>query len=235
MIDTPWAGFIADFPDDVVWGGPGQMEIAGGRNVAVALIEILAGLGCQASAPEYVGVKGWEFEIYYKEHRFWCQVTSFHPAFYLLFEDPAITRGTRAKNAAAYAEIWQKLADALDKDPRFQGIEWRSKADGPPEPEEIGDARVRDKIVAAHPEPLEPSLRPELRPKGATGFLALLFLAAIFGCVFGIATTIAGVIRLVVKGMDDGGSGIATSVGIFCLSALVLWALYREPKRGPKA
>ncbi len=235
MTDTPWAGFIADFPDDIVWGSPGQMEITGGRNVAVALGEILTELGCQASALEYAGLKGWEFEVYYEGHRFWCQVTSFHPAFHLLFEDPAIAHATRTKNAAAYAEIWQKFAGALDQDSRFQYVEWRSMEDGPPEPEEIGDTRTREEIVVALPEPLEPSLRPERRPARGAVFRPVLFIAAILGCLFGVATTIGGVIHVVVWGASAGGDGIATSVCIFCLSALVLWALYREPRRGPKA
>lgn len=235
MTVKPWAGFIADFPDDTVWGGPGQMEITGGRNVAVAIGEILSGLGCRVSEPEYAGLKGWEFALYFGRHRFWCQVTSFHPAFYLLFEDPAIARGAGAENADAYGGIWRKLADALDRDPRFQCIEWRSIEDGPPEPETIGDAKTRERIATTLPEPLEASLRPEPLPARGSGFKGVLFLAALGGCLFGIITMAIGVIRIIVRAAGASGDEIATSAEIFSLSAFVLWLLYREPKRRPKA
>ena len=110
MTVKPWAGFIADFPDDQV-ETERDIEVFGGRNVAVAIGEILTGLGCKVSSPDYAEVKGWEFDFYDEaDRRFWCQVTSFHPAFWLLFEDPALTRETKAKNATAYAEMWRKLA-----------------------------------------------------------------------------------------------------------------------------
>jgi hypothetical protein len=141
-----------------------------------------------------------------------------------------VTRGTRAKNAAAYAEIWQKLADSLGEDTRFQSIDWRSREEGPPEPDEIGDAGRREEIAAKPPEPLDPS---QAEPGPDAGFRGFLFLAAIFGCLIGIAATIAGVIRVIVRGPAAGAEGIAVSVGVFSLSALVLWALYREPKRKP--
>jgi hypothetical protein len=133
----PWAGFIADFPDDQV-EDRGEISLFGGRNVAAAIGEILTGLGCRVSAPEYAELHGWDFDAYYQDCRFYCQVTSFHPAFHLLFEDPASARGPRRKSAQAYAELAVKLAVALEGDPRFHHIEWRAFEDGPPEPDEIG-------------------------------------------------------------------------------------------------
>jgi hypothetical protein len=230
MTVKPWAGFIADFPDDQVEGGAGQMEVLGGRNVAVALGEMLTGLGCQVSAPDYAGLKGWEFEFYYQGHRFWCQVTSFHPAFYLLFQDPAITRGTRAQNAAAYAEIWRKLAEALEKDPRFHDVEWRSWEEGPPEPETIGEASARERIAGIPLEPLKPPLRPEPLPRRGSYFGCLLMMVAALGCMFGAAGAVGGTIGLI---LERSGAAIQAALGvvIFCLSALSLWALFRRDKR----
>jgi len=161
MTVKPWAGFIADFPDDEVGDGR-SIDVFGGRNVAVAIGEILIGLGCSdISAPEYAEHKGWEFDFYDKgRHRFWCQVTSFHPAFWLLFEDPAITRGTRAKNAKAYAELWRRLALALDQDGRFHDVVWRSMEDGPPQPEDIGSPAARREAGGIAPVPIEDEFRP---------------------------------------------------------------------------
>jgi hypothetical protein len=144
----PWAGFIADFPDDQVEDG-GDIKLFGGRNVAVAIGEILTGLGCRVSAPEYAELHGWDFDAYYQDRRFWCQVTSFHPAFHLLLDDPAVTRGTRKKNAAAYAELAEKAAAALEADPRFHRVEWRSMEDGPPEPGEIGPSGIDEGAYGA--------------------------------------------------------------------------------------
>src|SRR5437899_5862484 len=42
MTVKPWAGFIADLPDDAVEGG-GDITLFGGRNVAVAIGDILTG------------------------------------------------------------------------------------------------------------------------------------------------------------------------------------------------
>src|SRR5207302_7238744 len=121
----PWAGFIADFPDDQVEDG-GDIKLFGGRNVALAIGEILTGLACRVSAPEYAELHGWEFDVYYQDRLFWCQITSFHPAFHLLFEDPAIARGPRRKSAPAYAELAEKLAAAPEEDSRFHHVEWRA-------------------------------------------------------------------------------------------------------------
>lgn len=235
MTVKPWAGFVADFPDDEIEGGGGQMEVRGGRNVAVALGEVLTNLGCEASAPDYAGLKGWEFDLYDQQHhRFWCQVTSFHPAFYLLFEDPAIMRGTRAKNAAAYAELWRKLADALDQDPRFHDVEWRSKEDGPPDSEKIGEAKARERAGSIPPEPLERQLRPQPIPRRGSGFGCLLMILAIAMAVCGAGIAVDGV-RDLLHGVFDAKSELLVGIVIFCLSALGLWALVRRPARNRPA
>ena len=97
------AGFVADFPDDEV-ATREEIGVYGGRNVAVALGEILAGLGCgQVSEPDYCGIVGWEFAFQYGDrHHFWCRVQSFHPIYWLLFEGPSGRRG-----ATAHIELWR--------------------------------------------------------------------------------------------------------------------------------
>lgn len=230
MTAKPWAGFIADFPDDEVEGGDGQMEILGGRNVAVALGETLTKLGCQVSMPYYDGLNGWVFELYYRRHRFWCQLTSFHPAFYLLFDDRAITRGTRARNAAAHAEIWRKFADTLEKDPRFHDIEWRSKEDGPPDPQKIGEANAREMAGKIPPEPLEDRLRPQQVPTRWNGIGCLLVGAAISIGVCGALIAVDGV-RDLSQGRFDAKSELLVGIGVFCLSGLSVWALARGLRR----
>jgi hypothetical protein len=233
MSVKPWAGFIADFPDDEIESGGGQMEIRGGRNVAVALGEILTGLGCQVSAPDYAGLKGWEFDLYDQERRrFWCQITSFHPAFYLLFEDPAITRGTRAKNATAYAELWRKLADALDNDPRFHDVEWRSNEEGPPNPEEIGEIGARERTSQIPSAPIEAQFRPE-PPRPVSTFGCVLMMAAAFLFVIGAADAISSIVKLI-RGRPGYELNLIMDLPFVCLGGLGLWALMRKPRRHQK-
>lgn len=128
-----WAGFVADFPDDQVEAA-GDIKVFGGRNVAVALGEILVGLGCsRVSGPESAGEEGWHFDFYYEGHRSWCRVQSFHPVFWLLFEDASGSR----KGATAYVEIWRRFGNALEQDPRFHKIIWRPSNEGPPDWDDV--------------------------------------------------------------------------------------------------
>ncbi|THD62419.1 hypothetical protein [Phenylobacterium sp.] len=134
MIVPPWAGFVADFPDDQVEGG-GDIQVFGGRNVAVALGEILASLGCsRVSAPKAAGEMGWEFTAYYEDrYPIFCRLQSFHPVFWLLFEDSSASK----KGAVAYVALWRKFGNALEQDPRFHKILWRSFKEGPPDWDEV--------------------------------------------------------------------------------------------------
>jgi hypothetical protein len=57
-------------------------------------------------------------------------------------------------------ELWQKLSRTLDQDPRFHCVIWRSKQDGPPEVEEIGDEKLREAVSRIPPEPIPENFRP---------------------------------------------------------------------------
>lgn len=153
----PWAGFVADFPDDQVETLQ-DIEVYGGRNVALALGEIFVRLGCsRVSHPDPAGEQGWEFDFYYEDrHRFWCRVQSFHPVFWLLFDDVSGTK----KGAFAYAELWRKFGKALEDDPRFRKILWRPFKEGPPDWDEV-EAAV-DPLDRTFDETFPPS---EIRPK----------------------------------------------------------------------
>jgi hypothetical protein len=175
----PWAGFIADFPDDQVEEG-GEITLFGGRNVAEAIGEILTGLGCRVSAPEYADLHGWDFDVYDRNFRFTCQVTSFHPAFHLLFEDPASARGPGRKSAQAYAELAVKLSAALKRDPRFRHLQWRAFEDGPPEPDEIGSRKRRP---AGASDVIDPKGVDRTRGVGCLVFALVVIAAGIAGLV----------------------------------------------------
>lgn len=131
MSVKPWAVFVADFPDDMVEDERDILTF-GGRNVAVAIGDILTRLGCEVSALEYSGMLGWEFGARFKGRQVRCLISSFYPAFFLNFDDPPSLLSR--KDAPAYEEISQKLGAALAEDPRFHDIQWYSREEGPPAP-----------------------------------------------------------------------------------------------------
>lgn len=129
-----WAGFIADLPDDQIEDAA-DIQVYGGRNVAAALGDILANLGCvHVSAPKSAGEMGWEFNFHFGgNHRFWCRIQSFHPVFWMLVQGPSGSK----KAAATHVELWRKFGRALEQDRRFHKILWRSFKDGPPDWDEV--------------------------------------------------------------------------------------------------
>jgi len=171
----PWAGFVADFPDDQIEAG-GDIQVYGGRNVAVALGEIFVGLGCsRISEPWSAGEVGWEFDFQYRDGKnFWCRVQSFHPVFWLLFEDRSISDGQ------AYVELWRGLGNALERDSRFQKILWRTFKDGPPDWDE----------VEAASEPPTPSFDEQFPP---TRIKARAQRAKVWPYIVGVWLTMSGI------------------------------------------
>jgi len=136
----PWAVFATDLPDDQIENGH-DIVVYGGRNVAVAIGEIFTKLGCKVGEPYSVEEQGWEFLLSYRAHNdFSCRVSSFHPAFRLLFEQVSL-RPRAFRNTAAYAELALSFSNALEADPRFHDIAWCAFEDGPPEPDEFGAVR----------------------------------------------------------------------------------------------
>jgi hypothetical protein len=137
----PWATFTTALPDDQVEDGD-SIVVYGGRNVAVAIGEIFSKLGCKAAEPYALEEQGWEFLLSYRGHNnFSCRVSSFHPAFRLLFEELSL-RPKAFRNTAVYAELARSLDAALGEDPRFRDITWWTSEEGPPEPDEISSVRA---------------------------------------------------------------------------------------------
>lgn len=166
-----WAGFVAYIPDDEV-ATREDIAVFGGRNVAVAVGEIFASLGCSdLSDPRYGGEVGWDFRFRYGEHHsFWCRVQSFHPIYWLLLEGPG-----RKRDEPAHLELWQQFAAAMEQDSRFDQILWRSSQEGPPDWDEFtitGDLPAR--VVL---EELPATLR-KPRSKAAGGRLAPIAVGA---------------------------------------------------------
>jgi hypothetical protein len=177
-----WAGFVTYIPDDEVATGQ-EIAVYGGRNVAVALGEIFTSLGCaDVSEPWDVGEMGWEFEFNYRgRHSFWCRVQSFHPIFWLLFEDVSGS-ARRRKSPGVHFELWRKFASTLEQNPRFDQILWRPSKEGPPDWDEFtisDDLPPRSVLEELPPQARKP------RPRAAGGSLAPAIVGV--GCALTVA------------------------------------------------
>jgi len=217
-----WAGFVAYFRDDEVATGE-EIAVYGGRNVAAALGEILVALGCsQVSEPDYGGEVGWDFRFRYGDrHSFWCRVQSFHPIYWLLFEGPSGRRGE-----ATHVDLWRKFADALEQDPRFAQILWRSAEEGPPKWNEftITDDLPKRRIL----EELPPSPT-KAKPKAAGGFLA----PAVIGVWCLLTVAVVAMLEATIHPSKDERTYVALAiVGLIVGLAVALRTIDRLRKMG---
>jgi len=224
MTVPTWAGFVTYIADDEVATGD-EIGVYGGRNVAAAVGEIFASLGCsRIGDPSYGGEVGWDFAFRYDErHDFWCRVQSFHPIYWLLLEGPGGHRGARA-----HMELWRKFAEALEQDPRFDQILWRSSKEGPPDWDEftVTDDLPERRVLAELPlVPKKP------RPRAAGGPLAPPIIAAWFA----LAVVVITAIQTTIRGARQQGVYTAFAVaGLIVGLAMVLRAIdpVRKADRG---
>ncbi len=117
----------ADFGDDVV-EEDGEIGQFGGRNIALGLGELLAGLGCEVSPPVYAGDHGWAFDFRSVGRRLWCQVTQMdEKEAILVFKDVSRSFGDgffgRPPNSI-YVDVLTRLNTAMGSDPRFRAVLW---------------------------------------------------------------------------------------------------------------
>ncbi|MFZ3007231.1 MAG: hypothetical protein WA047_13780 [Phenylobacterium sp.] len=123
----PWAEFVSDLPDDGVEDDTGFV-LYPGRGVAEAIGEHLNKAGYRVSPPEHRWERGWDFEFWASERRFWCQVSDLDEYFLLVCRDMRRTLTDnllRRPPNALYVEVLNRLNDALTEDPRFHDIRWK--------------------------------------------------------------------------------------------------------------
>ncbi len=135
----PWAEFTSDLPDDVIEDDGGDFLQYGGKSVAGAIAEILAGLGATVTVPEHRAEHGWDFFATYRGRGVWCQVTLIGDYVFVMEETKSIfTRGEPLR--PEYLELLSRLAEALDADARFHDVRWLAQ-DQVADPTEKGYAR----------------------------------------------------------------------------------------------
>ena len=133
MIVRSCAEFRSTFPDDRVENEEGtEILLFPGRNVAIAISEILRRIGYDADPPENAGEHGWDFEVRVKGYpdgaRLWCTVTLLDN-YVLVVDNTSWWDRFRKRYPAPYIEALGALGRAMADDPRFSEVRWKDVPD----------------------------------------------------------------------------------------------------------
>jgi len=126
MMTLPWALFRADFPSDTIDQGESQEPIHGGKNVLVAIGDILRGMGCTVTEPEYGGEHGWFFVFSRGRVRFWIEVSEgwgYGHALYWEAWPPLLS------TSQSHLGLFLQLNEQMKRDGRFHDIAWYRDSD----------------------------------------------------------------------------------------------------------
>lgn len=118
----PWAEFWSSLPTDTIWEGDDLIQ-TGGKTVGEEIGKILVRLGCSVEEPFDDGDHGWGFWVSTEDRRFYCQSTDVGHFLFLLKDKPYLGLFRKRPNLV-YWDILTKLAEELDRDPRFWDIVW---------------------------------------------------------------------------------------------------------------
>lgn len=118
----PWATFTTDLPDDVIEEDDEFIQY-GGKSVAEAIAEILTGLGCTVDPPRHEHEHGWMVDAELGKQLLWCQVTLIEDYLFVL-EDPSWINKLLKRHTPVYLDVLARLAQALERDPRFHNVLW---------------------------------------------------------------------------------------------------------------
>lgn len=113
--------FSSSLPDDSIEDGH-NFVVLPGKNVAEALRELLAGLGCDVEPVEGAGDHGWDFRFRRGEGRFYCELTIIDGV--VAQFDNVGARASSAPRQAEFAELLAEFNAALEADARFHQIGW---------------------------------------------------------------------------------------------------------------
>ena len=112
--------FLADFPDDTVYGESGDEVQFAGKNVAETVADMLTKYGYEVAAPEHCYELGWEFDARRSGCRLWIRITKIQE-FVLVTQDMTYRLWPDRR---PYVEFLRGLNSALGSDPRFSRIRW---------------------------------------------------------------------------------------------------------------
>ena len=109
----------ADFPDDATYEDDGEAHFAG-RNVAIAVGQMLSSHGYRVEEPESWDEKGWSLNAYRDRQRFWMLITAIDD-FILQTKD---TTWRLWPDRAPFVAFLLHLEAGLSADPRFSQLRW---------------------------------------------------------------------------------------------------------------
>ncbi len=118
----PWAGFRTSLPSDAVETYSDIIQV-GGKTVAREIGKILDRLGARTDEPVLEGDNGWQFNVDHARRTMMCQVAQMETVQFLFYDKPMIGWFHKRPNQA-YVDLLTRLAEELDRDPRFWDIRW---------------------------------------------------------------------------------------------------------------
>jgi hypothetical protein len=115
----PYAGFQSSLPTDTI-ETHGEILQVGGKTVAEEIGKILIRLGADANEPVLEGENGWQFDVEFAGREMFGQVVHVE-MFHLTLEDAPVPGKVPTR---ALVDLITRLADEMDRDPRFWDIRW---------------------------------------------------------------------------------------------------------------
>lgn len=119
-----WADLRSSLPRDTVETYDEILQV-GGKVMAEEVGKILDRLGAQTDEPVLEGDNGWQFNVNYGGRRMVGQATELGH-FVILLDDRPYLGWFRKRPNTAYWDLLTKLAEELDRDPRFWDIAWHA-------------------------------------------------------------------------------------------------------------
>jgi hypothetical protein len=114
---------VADFPDDQLEKDE-EIIRPGGRGVAIAIAELLKGVGATVSEPSLDFEHGWEFVAERDGRKFWILVTDLEQTKLIQTQDLSSLFKRLFSGQAAYVVFLGLLHRELSNDVRFRSVEW---------------------------------------------------------------------------------------------------------------
>ena len=126
MTLKPWLMCDTTLPDDCIEDDEDIIQQPG-RNVAEALCEVLAAIGCsKIGDPWEEGPKGWQFLFVSEGKPFWCRVSRPGSQCLVYFGKNYTFEGLFRAGPSRHEVFLKRLADGLARDDRFSNQRWYS-------------------------------------------------------------------------------------------------------------
>jgi len=120
--------FEAEFPDDAVFDSRGDIEVPGGKNVAVAIVESLRTRGMDVTWPAQHRFYGWKFAACAGNDSF--DLVLQYPGPWLLLSqrvESPMDKLRRPKSDNTHRKLLEEVSTILEQDRRYRRQSWFTK------------------------------------------------------------------------------------------------------------